>query len=297
MEEQFNMQVAIHAGAFFTDEGELIKLLKANTQALRQNEAAIWAFRAYKHTFRPALGPVGDRPPPETTLQNFRNLMPAGRTVNRAILCSETYIGERPTALMDGQFYPQAGSRLALLDQIFSDSQVEIFIGLRNPASYIPRVLMALSAPERERVIRSTDLSCLSWLTTIEDMRDLAPDVQITLWSNEDSPLIRGDVARALIGLQDDVPLNTEYDLLASLVSDAGQREIEQLTQQNLPPNDPELKAGLALIFQEYALPDAIEEEVELPGWDQDIVAAFTELYEQDVARLQSMPEIRFIKP
>lgn len=291
------MQVAIHAGAHFTDEGTLLKLLQTNAKAIGQHGAAYWGGRAYKNTFKPALGPVGERPPAEITLGRFRKIVPKAREINRAVLSSAEYIGERTTALMDGQFYSQAGKRLALLDQLFAEDTVELFVGLRNPGSYIPKVLMSLSPAEREGILRSTDLSCLSWLTMIEDVRDLAPDVKITLWSNEDSPLIWGDLARMLAGLPEDTPLESEYEFLSSLLSAAGKQELQQLTGQGLLPNDAGLKAELAKIFQEHAQIEAIEEEVELTGWDQDIVSAFTELYEQDLARLQSMPDIRFIKP
>ncbi len=291
------MQVAIHAGALFTDDGRLFKLLRANAPTLGQNHTAFWGFRMFKQIFRPALEPSDTRPSPQDTLARFQRLIPDGQQVDRAVLSSAEYIGERPSIIMDGQLYPQAGHRMAYLDHLFGDAQVELFVALRNPGGFIPRVLMSLSEPERRHVINSTDLSCLSWLTMIEDIRDLAPDVNITLWSNEDSPLIWGDIGRALAGLPGDAPLDQEFALLSTLVSDAGKQEIEGLIQQNPTRDDPGFRDDLARIFQEHALPDAIEEEVELPGWNEDIVAAFTELYEQDLARLQTMPDIRFLKP
>lgn len=291
------MQVAIHAGALFTDEGRLEKLLQTNARALRQNGARYWGFRAYKNIFRPALGAVSDRPVAEDTRAKFRHLMPPRRPLRRAILASAEYIGEQAAVIMDGQFYPQAGRRMAHLDQVFDDATVELFVGLRNPGSFIPKVLMSLSAPERQHILGSTDLSCLSWLAMIEDIRDLAPDVNITLWSNEEIPLLCGDIACALAGLPADTPLDGEFTLLSSLVSKAGQDELDNLTKQDLSRNDASLRDGLAAIFRQHALPDAIEEEVELPGWNDDVVAAFTELYEQDLARLQTMPDIRFLKP
>ncbi|KIC42034.1 hypothetical protein RA27_01095 [Ruegeria sp. ANG-R] len=291
------MQMVIQAGAHFTDDAQLLHLLQANAQIVGENHTAFWGLRPFRKIFRPALKPSDNRPSQQDTLAQFRKLLPKDQQVDRAILSSALYLGERSSIIMDGQFYPNAGQRMAYLDHLFSDSTVELFVGLRNPGSFIPNVLMLLSARERERIIDTTDLSCLSWLTVIEDIRDLAPDVKITLWSNEDSPLICGQIARALAGLPEDTPLEQEFALLTSLVSEVGKREIQSLIEQRDAAHNPAFRDSLAQIFQQHALTDAIEEEVKLPGWNEDIVAAFTELYEQDLARLQTMPDIRFLKP
>ncbi len=291
------MQMVIQAGAHFTDHDELLGLLQANAQIVGENHVAFWGLRPFRKIFRPALKPSADRPSRQDTLARFQKLFPKGQQVDRAILSSALYLGERASIIMDGQFYANAGQRMAYLDQLFNDSTVELFVGLRNPGSFIPKVLMLLSAPERAHILSTTDLSCLSWLAMIEDIRDLAPDVKITLWSNEDSPLIFGDIARAMVGLPEDAPLAQEYALLSSLVTEVGKKEILSLLEQQAAPNDPMLRGRLAQVFQQQALTEAIEEEVELPGWNEDIVAAFTELYEQDLARLQTMPDIRFLKP
>ncbi|MEX0306058.1 MAG: hypothetical protein AB3N12_01620 [Ruegeria sp.] len=291
------MQMVIQAGAHFTDDAQLLNLLQANAQIVSNNHTAFWGLRPFRKIFRPALKPSENRPSQQDTLARFHKLFPKDQQVDRAILSSALYLGERPTIIMDGQFYPRAGQRMAYLDNLFGDSTVELFVGLRNPGSFIPKVLMLLSAPEREHIIATTDLSCLSWLAMIEDIRDLAPDVKITLWSNEDFPLICGDIARGLAGLPEDTPLEQEFAHLSSLVSEVGKREIQSLIEQQGAPNDPIIRDRLAHVFQQHALTEAIEEEVELPGWNEDIVAAFTELYEQDLARLQTMPDIRFLKP
>ncbi|EEE37325.1 hypothetical protein RKLH11_1161 [Rhodobacteraceae bacterium KLH11] len=296
-EDDSDMQMVIQAGAHFTDDAQLLDLLQANAQVLRDNQTAFWGLRPFRKIFRPALKPSADRPSQQETLMRFQKLFPGDQHVNRAILSSALYLGERPSIIMDGQFYPNAGQRTAYLDHLFSDSTVELFVGLRNPGSFIPKVLMLLSAPERAHILTSTDLSCLSWLAMIEDIRDLAPDVKITLWSNEDSPLIYGDIVRALAGLPEDTPLEQEFAPLAALLSETGKQELKGLTEPQPTPNDPVFRGRLAQIFQQHALTDAIEEEIEMPGWSEDVVTAFTELYEQDLARLQTMPDIRFLKP
>ncbi|WP_254437995.1 hypothetical protein [Ruegeria arenilitoris] len=186
---------------------------------------------------------------------------------------------------------------MAFLEQNFRDHQIELFMGLRNPGSFIPKLLMSLPEQERADAIRNTDLSCLSWIGMIEDIRDLAPGVQITLWGNEDTPFIWGDIIRALGDLSEDTPLVDEHDLLLSLLDETGQKEVLELSHQDAEPSEASLHENMARIFENHAKPGEIEEELDLPGWSIEVVDAFTELYEQDLERLGSIPGVRVLKP
>ena len=44
-------------------------------------------------------------------------------------------------------------------------------------------------------------------------------------------------------------------------------------------------------------LEEEIEEEVDLPGWDEDYIDMLTTMYEEDVDRIAAVPTIDFIEP
>ncbi len=291
------MKIAIHAGAAFTDEGRLMKLLKANAHIIDSYNGAVWGFRAYKKLFRPLLNAPQDQTVAATTRNAFEELTSKKTGLERAVLSGVEYLGETPTTITDGQFYPMAGQRLAALEQFFDPDTVELFIGLRNPGSFISRVLMAMPQTDRQNLLDSTDLSGLTWMHLIDDIRDLAPGVQITFWCNEDTPLIWGDIVRLVAGLPEDAPLIDEYAFLSSLVSDLGKHEIQLLAKDSAHEDRPTQRAALAEVFRKHALSEEIEEELDIPGWSADVADAFTELYEQDVAHLQDMQGIHFLKP
>ncbi len=292
-----NMQVVIHAGVAFTDEDRLFGLLKANQETVANHNGAFFGRRAFRRHFRQALNELEPGTPALNTRKAFQGMIPKDKTVDRVVISQPGFLGAIQTSILDGQFYPLAGERIAYLDDMFDDCQMELFIGLRNPGSFIPKALMAQSEPERQRILAETDISCLSWLTMIDNIRDLAPDVQITLWSNEDSPLIWGDIARAMVELPEDTPLNEEFSFLSTLLTDEGRDEIETLIQRQPAIGSPTLRTDLGQIFARHADPTAIEEELTLPGWSDEIVAAFTELYEQDLDVLQNMQDIHFLTP
>ncbi|MEW2919390.1 hypothetical protein AB1A64_20145 [Ruegeria sp. ANG10] len=289
------MKVAIHAGAAFTDEGRVLNSLKKNSGILKNNGVKFFGARRYNWTFNPIFEKLGTEA--VDLSQNLNSILPNDAHTQRAIFSSGRFAGEPADALQEGQLYPLAGRRMALLEQAFDDNQVELFIGLRNPGSLIPKLLMSLPEGERAEIVRNTDLSCLSWIGMIEDIQDLAPSVQITLWSNEDTPFIWGDIIRALTGLDDSTTLVDEYDLLATLLDEAGQNKVLALSNQIEPQDKSVLHEQLAQIFEEHALPEKIEEELDLPGWSTEIVDAFSELYEQDLERLGAVPGVRVLKP
>ena len=291
------MQVAIHAGVAFTDEGRVLNSLKKNQSTLAANGVAFFGPRRYKTTFKPVFDGWETDPNDVTLHQNLKNILAAGSEIERVIFSSESFVGELGATLLEGQLYPLAGQRMALLDEIYHDHEIELFLGLCNPGSFIPKLLMALPEKARADIIKNTDLSCLSWIGMLEDIRDLAPNIQITLWSNEDSPFIWGDVVRAVAGLSEGSVLVDERDLLLSLLDETGQNKFQALTDQDPQLSRASLHDNMARIFEDHGQPERIEEELDLPGWSNEIVDAFSELYEQDIDRLGEMPGVRVFKP
>lgn len=291
------MQVAIHAGAAFTDEGRLLRSLQTNGAALAQNRVSYFGPRRYRQVFKPAFQALNTRPPLPDEIERIRSNLPIQPEVARAIFSSEGFIGEKDSVLADGQFYPFAGKRVSVLEEAFSDCQLELFLALRNPGSFIPKYLMSLPEQAREDVIRNNDLSHLSWVEMIEDVHDFAPGVQITLWCNEDIPLLWGDVVRSVGGLAADVAIKDEYDLLISLLTEEGQSQAQAILDQVSTLSQAETRDVLADILANHAQPDKMEEELDLPGWSDEIIDAFSELYEQDLTRLETMAGVKVLKP
>ncbi|WP_234416709.1 hypothetical protein [Ruegeria sp. Alg231-54] len=292
-----NMQVAIHAGAAFTDEGRLLRSLQANGDVLARNGATFFGPRRYRQVFKPAFQALNTRPPLPDEIESMRGNLPIHPEVKRAIFISEEFIGEKDVVIADGQFYSSAGKRLSVLEESFSDCQLELYLALRNPGSFIPKYLMSIPEQAREDVIRNNDLSHLSWVEMIEDVRDFAPEVQITLWCNEDIPLLWGDVVRSVGGLAADAAIKDEYDLLISLLTEEGQSQAQAILDQVSTLSQSETRDVLADILANHAQPDKMEEELDLPGWSDEIIDAFSELYEQDLTRLETMAGVKVLKP
>ncbi|WP_298854773.1 hypothetical protein [uncultured Ruegeria sp.] len=286
------MQVAIHAGVAFTDEGLVSSSLMANKRSLADYNTAALGPRRSRQFVKVISDSILQGSPNAEVRNNLNGLFTGDQNPDRLILSSDKFFGPRRTALQHGQIYPFAGKRTAYTESLLDGAQVKVFAGLVNPGIFIPKILMSIHEDHRQDILASTDLSCLSWLSMIEDLRDLAPQVQLTLWENEHSPLIWGDIIRTMAGLPDGAPVHDEFAFLSSLLTETGQRHVLDIVRkgETIDPNN--RREEMAGVLEEYARPEKIEEELDLPGWNADVVDAFTDLYEQDLAAIRAMPDI-----
>ncbi|NOD62071.1 MULTISPECIES: hypothetical protein [unclassified Ruegeria] len=289
------MQVIIHAGAAFADEGHILSSLVANRQMLAEMKTAPMGPRMSRQFVKIMSDALIHGTSIEETRDSLAPLFPQDVNLERVILSSDKFFGPRRTALQHGQIYPFAGRRTAFTETLLEGAQLELFIGLVNPGLFIPKTLMSIHEDHRRDILASTDLSCLSWLSMIEDLRELAPQFKLTVWENENLPLIWGDIIRAMTGLPIETLLPDEYSFLSSLLTDAGQRQVQEILGRRTPLDLQGQREELAQVLEDQARPEQVEEELDLPGWNTDIFDAFTELYAQDMAAIRTMSDIRVL--
>jgi len=52
-----------------------------------------------------------------------------------------------------------------------------------------------------------------------------------------------------------------------------------------------------AAFLDKFAMEEALEEELDLPGWTEELVDSLTEIYDQDIYHLQRIPGVTLIAP
>ena len=64
------------------------------------------------------------------------------------------------------------------------------------------------------------------------------------------------------------------------------------------PPQSPAQRRKIVSAFlDKFALPDRVDQDIIMPGWTAETVEELTELYDEDVARIAAMPNVRLIRP
>ena len=89
-----------------------------------------------------------------------------------------------------GRIYPLAGSRLAYLTHLFPDDEVKLFLSFSNPATNLPAMYAATPHTQFIEFLDGADPRDILWSDLITNIHQEAPNVCITVWYNEDTPMI-----------------------------------------------------------------------------------------------------------
>ena len=142
-----------------------------------------------------------------------------------------------------------------------------------------------------------TDPRLLRWGEMVARLRHAVPDVSITLWCNEDTPLIWGQIVREIAGMDHNQMIVGCMDLLAEIMAPDGYRRFRTYLKEHLEMTEIQRRRVIAAFLDKYALPDQIEDSVDVPGWTPALIAELTEIYDEDVFQLSAIQGVQMITP
>ena len=199
--------------------------------------------------------------------------------------------------MKDKTLYPSAGDRVRAFSQIFPEIEAEFFLAIRNPATFLPGLLAMLPSKTYDEFIGDANIFDLHWSDVVERILRDNPGVPLTIWCDEDTPLVWPEVLRAVSGLPENAVLEGEQDLLASLMSGEGLTRMNSYLESHPPGTILQRRKIVSAFLDKFALAERIEVEVELPGWTEQIVDELTQSYDEDVYRIAHMDGVSFIAP
>ena len=213
---------------------------------------------------------------------------------DRMILSWDSFLS-LPNYVIKDTLYPSAGERVRAFSQIFPEIEAEFHLAIRNPATFLP-VLFERQRPKTyPEFLNGADPFALRWSDVIERILDANPDTPLTIWCDEDTPLIWPEVLRAVSGLPEHARFDGEDDLLASLMSGEGMSRLRSYLDGHPMASVAQRRKIVSAFLDKFALPERIQIEMEMPGWTDDTVAELSQLYDEDVARILSLGDITFI--
>lgn len=218
-------------------------------------------------------------------------------SAGRLVLANENFICNIPRVFEGQRLYALAGEQITGLCNLFPAAEVEVFLSIRNPATFLPAVAKRASDRSFEQLLQGADPMELRWSEMISRIRSAAPDAALTIWANEDTPLIWSQLMHELAGVEQHVALEGEYDLLDEIMTREGMRRFSTYMQSHPPQTEIQRRRVIAAFLDKFAIADEIEEELDLPGWTEEYVVALTEAYEEDLFAIQRIPGVNFITP
>jgi hypothetical protein len=290
------MRIVYHLGAHFTDEERLLKCLLKNRDVLAQHDIVVPAPKRYRALLREtAIALKGQAATRDNQALILEQIMEEDHA-DRLILSWDSFLSLPPWVLKD-TLYPAAGERVRAFSQIFPEIEAEFHLAIRNPATFLPALYDKQRQKPYQDFLAGADPFDLRWSDVVERILDSNPDAPLTIWCDEDTPLIWPEVLQAVAGLPDGVRLDGEDDLLLSLMSTDGMTRLRAYLESHPPATVLQRRKIVSAFLDKFALPDRIDMQIDMPGWTDDSVAELSHLYEEDVARIAQMAEVTFLAP
>ncbi len=293
------MQVTLHTGVHATDNDRLLRGLLRNADAFRADGVAIPGPGRYRRLLSEAIsalgpdGPTGDAR--DVLLDAILSTDP--ETVDRLVLSHENLFSVPKLTFGGGRLYRHAEARIGALRQLFRGDEIELFMGLRDPASFIPAVFQQSPGDDLAHFLNGVDPMRLRWSDLVRRLREAHPEMPITLWCNEDTPLIWGQILREMAGIALDRKITGAFDLLQEIMTVEGMTRFRAYLREHRDITEKQKRRVMMAFLDKFAIMEAIEEELDLPGWDAAYIDMLTELYEEDVHDIARMEGVTLLTP
>lgn len=291
------MQLVLHAGAHITDEDRLLKCLIINQGMLSERGTEAPFPKAYRRLLRDILHAARQSGVTADTRDVILDALGFETPPERLILSNPGFFGTPKMAASNGEFYTSATPRLQVFRTIFEHDDIELFFSICNPATFLPAILPQTKFDSMATYLGGTDPREMRWSEMIARLRAARPDIPITVWCNEDTPMIWGQILRDLAGLDAGEALEGEHGLLREIMSSAGMARFEAYLKSHPGMTEMQKRRVIAAFLDKFAEDDAIEEELDIPGWTEALVDDLTELYDEDIYAIGRIPGITLITP
>lgn len=291
------MKIALHVGAHCTDQGKIGRTLMRNRPDFLPERVSVPPLSNYTVLLREAIHALDHSAPAEDSQEVLLDTILQADEADRMILTNDNFFGTPRMTMKDGQFYPEAEDRIGALRQLLPDCEIEIFLSIRDPGTFIPAIhAMANKAP-LEVLLNGTDPGHLRWSHLVARMRDVEPDMPITVWCHEDTPLIFGQLIRTMAGVAENARIKGAFDALSDVMSTEGMKRFRSYFAQNPTMTEAQKQRAMQAFLKKYEVEDRGQYDVDRPPWPLDVFEYLTDAYEEDAIAISNMDGVRLLEP
>lgn len=295
------MRIVYHLGAHCTDDERLIRCLWKNRDTLAAQGIVVPAPTRYRTLLRDTAVTLKGRAASRDTQALVLDQIMDEPRADRLILSWDNFLSYPQWVIRGRTLYPAAAERIRAFTQIFPEIEAEFHLALRNPASFLPILFTRQRGKSYDEFMGGADPRGLSWLKMVQEIRSLNPDANLTIWCDEDTPLIWPEVLQAVSGHAAGTQLQETDDLLADIMSPDGLERMRAYLAANPPANVLQRRRIVSAFLDKFAQADKIDLELDIADWSSDwtddLMQALTEGYRQDIARIRQLGGVTVIEP
>lgn len=290
------MRIAYHLGAHCTDEDRLVRCLLKNRATLAEDGIAVPSPTRYRKLLRDTATQLRGAVASQDTQAMILDQIIDEGAADRLILSWTSFLSFPAYAVGD-MLYGNGGQRLRSFTQIFPDLEAEFHLGLRNPATFLPDLRERAQTKGHEDILYNVDPASLRWSDTIRQIKTENPGIPLTVWCDEDTPLIWPEVLQVVSGHDPGLALEDSDELLAQLLTEAGLARFHTYCAEHPPQSVLQRRRIVTAFLEKFGRPEQLSTEIRAPGWTEDLVGQLTQSYLADIGRIADMPGVTLIEP
>lgn len=291
------MQIVYHIGANCTDQDRLLKSILKNAETFAEQGVKVPGPGKYRKLIRETIQALDGSPPAPDTREVLLDAIIDDDRCNRLVMSHAQFMCVHRRVFESGVFYELAEQKLTGLANLFPDDDIEIFLGLRNPATFLPAIFGDSKIESFDEFMRGLDPMDLRWSDLVARIRNILPRASLTVWCNEDTPMIWAQLIREMAGVDPLTRITGGFDLLSTIMSADGMKRFVAYLKTNPPQTETQKRRIIAAFLEKYAIEDEVEDEIDIPGWTDETVAQLTANYEDDIHRIEAIHGVNFIAP
>lgn len=291
------MQIIFHTGAHCTDDDGLLRCLLRNKVMLSERGIGVPGPSTYRQILAETFSAMENTVPSEEARDVLIDAILDDEVADRLVMSNQHFFGPQRLSVREAKFYPRAPQRISQMKELFIEDDVQVFMSIRNPATFLPAVTKIMPARRAQNLLEGCQPSELRWSELLTRIRTMVPDVPLTVWCNEDMPLLWGQVLRELAGLDMSVEIDGDFDLLNEIMTEEGMLRLKAYLKKHPELNEMQTRRVIAAFLDKFAKEDELEEELDMPGWTENFVDDLTDAYDEDLYRIERMPGVTLISP
>ncbi len=288
------MRIVYHLGAHCTDEDRLVRCLLNNQAMLGDQGIVVPSPTQYRKLLRDTAVQLKGKPASVDMQAMVLDQIMKQDRADRLILSWDSFLSFPQWALR-GMIYPFAGERIRAFTHIFPEIGAEFHMALRNPATFLPALFEKQKVKGYAEFMEGTDPARLRWSDVIAQIRNQNPDAPLTIWCDEDTPLIWPEVLQAVSGHAPGTVLADTDELLTSIMAPDGLARMRNYMEGHPPENALQRRRIVSAFLEKFALAERVEMEFDLPGWTPALVEQMTTAYQADLALIAGMDGVTVI--
>lgn len=292
-----DINIVYHLGAPHTDNEQITWSLRKDAQMLTDKGVMLRRPKEYRPQLKEMILELKGDEPSVVDQEKLLASIIRNQQVDRLIMSDTRFLGVPAWMLYGGGFYKNAAKNTTRIRDLFPDNPCEFFLGISNPANFIPAVFNKQTDKTYEQFVDGVDLATIRWSDVISEIQQENPDCPLTVWCNEDTPIIWPTILREMAGLDPQTPLEGELDVIEKIMSQNGVDLLVKYLEERPNLTEIQRRRIRGIFLEKFYLDDEVEEEIDLPGWTDETIDALTDIYEDDLERIARLPGVHFITP